>query len=77
VVQLRAQHLDALAHPAQVHHHTGVRIGFTSDADFSVVGVAVHAQAALSLYLAAQGVCSVEKKLLADAKVLGWGVGHG
>ena len=71
-----SQGLNAPAHLAQVHHHARLRIGCACDADLSVVGVAMHAQAAFGLYLAAQGVGGVEKKLLADAKVLGRGVGH-
>jgi hypothetical protein len=48
-----------------------------SDADLGVIGVAMHAQAAFGLYVAAQGVRCVEKKLLANAKVLRDGLGHG
>ena len=70
MVQLRAQCLYALAHLAQIHHHAAVRVRAARNTDFRVVSVAVHAQAALGLYLAAQGMRGIEKKPLADAKVL-------
>jgi hypothetical protein len=76
VIELRAQSINPLAYPAQVHHHARLGIGRACNADLGVVGVAMHAQAALGLYVAAQGVRGVEKKLLANAKVLWDGVGH-
>ncbi len=73
VVQAMIQHLPQLLefapHPAQIHHHPGLGIGRAAQEDFGVVGVAMHAPAAVRVDLALERVRRIEEKLLTDGVV--------
>ena len=57
---------DVAAHPAQIHHHAIQRIGLAAKADLGLVGMAMHAGAALRLDLALERVGGIKKEALAD-----------
>ena len=57
---------DVAAHPTQIHHHATQFIRLAAKTDLGLVGVAMHAGAALRLDLALEGVGGIKKEALAN-----------
>ena len=66
VIELFFHLHDVAAHPTQINHHAAGRIGLAAKADLGLVGVAMHAGAALRLDLALERVGGIKKEALAD-----------